>query len=117
MCIRDSLCSGSILYTLFRGCNTLPGDRVAVLGTGAVAELASKLGQALGAAVDRAALAQLAAIDRGDDTLVGRFDLVVSAEVDPPSEPTEDRKYVPALLRRPGAILLCDEPLYPPGAG
>ena len=114
--VPSLLCSGTVLYTLFRGCNTLPRDRVAVLGTGTVAELASKLAAALGAAVERVDLGRLAAIERGDDTLVGRFDVVVSAEVNPPEELTGERKFVPALVRRPGAVLLCDEPLYPPVA-
>ena len=35
------LCSGSVLYVLLRGCNTMPGDHVAVVGAGGVAELAS----------------------------------------------------------------------------
>ena len=59
-----------------------PGDRVAVLGTGVVADLASKLAAALGAAVDRVELPQLAAIEGGDRARASGFDVVVSAEVD-----------------------------------
>ena len=120
--VRDGLvpallCSGSVLYTLFRGCKTLPGDRVAVLGNGVVADLASKLAAALGAAVDRVELAHLAAIEGGDRAWASGFDVVVSAEVDPPSDLADQRQHVASLLRRPGSILLCDEPLYPPVVG
>lgn len=111
------LCAGTVLYTLFRACRTMPGDRVAVLGTGGVAELASKLAHALGAEVTRVDLEQLGELARGSDprALLGRFDVVVSAKVGPsPGELTEEARWVAKLMRNRASVFLCDEPLSMP---
>lgn len=113
------LCSGSMLYVLLGGSGTMPGDRVAVVGTGGVAELASKLAEALGAEATSVTLDQLSALSRGADErrLAGRFDVVVRADVAPPDETTEERRFMSALLRGRGSLLLCDEPLRRPVLG
>ena len=97
----------------------MPGDRVAVVGTGGVAELAAKLARALGAEATRIGTEELLELSSGADggRLAGRFDVVVSAEVAPPAELTGERRFIPALLRRRGSLVLCDEPLQPPVAG
>ena len=113
------LCSGSVLYALLRGRSTMPGDRVAVVGNGGVAELASKLAQALGAEATRVSMEELAGLSRGagDGRLAGRFDVVVNAEVEPPEKITEERQFMLALLRHGGSFLICEEPLPPPVLG